>query len=542
LLRSLSYNFTVNLNKVKVMESLAYLELALVSETPAQLPIVTRPKCSNLSSQTYIRWLSLALILSVLSAASSAVAQIDPGNPNPRSVQDRLQDLGYFPRTSTGQLGRVTQQALTNFQQDYGLSVTGRLDRDTAIALNDTVARGDRSFRTVYANYEDLRFGDRGAGVLALQRRLKHLGYFHTHPTGSFREITLHAVKAFQRANGLRVTGVADRQTLALLFRSIPPHRPIPLPDGDVSGNGGCKGLRFGDRGATVDLIQRQLKALGYFEGHVDGKFRERTLYAVTRFQQDYGLVSDGCADTATLNAIDAQMRDYRATFPAPRNSDNYAGEFLGLGDRGRQVELLQRRLQDLGYYRGSINGRFDRATESALIDFQEDIGLSGTGRVDHSTRSALWQASRQTAQISSVEDLALQRGARGHAVRQLQSRLRSQGRNPGPINGIFGSETEFAVLRFQEERNLPATGIATAETLAALENPESRSSRVPALPINRNFNSRSSVQQLQRRLRELRFYNGPVNGIFDSATQAALTRAQRAYGVSGDDLLSRNF
>nr|MCU0547695.1 peptidoglycan-binding protein [Oscillatoriaceae cyanobacterium Prado104] len=163
-------------------------------------------------------------------------------------------------------------------------------------------------------------------------------------------------------------------------------------------------------------------------------------------------------------------------------------------------------------------------------------------GRVDRSTRSALWQASRQTAQISSGEDLALQRGARGPAVRQLQSRLRTLGRNPGPINGIYGSETEFAVLRFQEERNLPATGIATSETLAALENGQSRSGRVPAVPANRNFNSRSSVQQLQRRLRELRFYNGPVNGIFDSATQTALSRAQRAYGVSGDDLLSRNF
>lgn len=523
------------------MESLAYLELALVSEAPASPSIFSKVKYQNLSSQTYVRWLSLALMLWVLNAASSAFAQIDPANPNPISVQDRLRDLGYFPRTSTGQLGRVTQQALTDFQRDYGLSLTGRPDRDTALALNDAQARGDRSFRTVYANYGDLRFGDRGAGVLALQRRLKQLGYFNTHPTGSFREITLHAVKAFQRANRLRVTGVADRQTLALLFRSIPPHRPVPLPD-DLSGNGGCKGLRFGDRGATVDLIQRQLKALGYFEGRVDGKFRERTLYAVTRFQQDYNLISDGCADTATLNAIDARMREYQATFGEPRNSDNYAGQFLGFGDRGPQVELLQRRLQELGYYRGSVNGWFDRATESALIDFQEDIGLSGTGRVDRSTRSALWQASRQTAQISRVQDWALQRGARGEAVRQLQSLLRSAGKNPGPINGVFGGETEFAVVRFQEERNLPVTGVATAETLAALENEEVRSSRVPAVPISSSFNSRSSVRQLQRRLRELRFYNGPVNGIFDGATQAALSRAQRAYGVSGDDLLSRNF
>jgi len=76
------------------MESLAYLELALVCEAPAESKIFDGPKWQNLSSQTYVRLLSLALMLSVLSAASSAFAQIDPGNPNLRSVQDRLRDLG----------------------------------------------------------------------------------------------------------------------------------------------------------------------------------------------------------------------------------------------------------------------------------------------------------------------------------------------------------------------------------------------------------------------------------------------------------------
>ena len=285
------------------MESLAYLELALVCEAPSpELKIFDAPKWQNRSSQTYVYLLSLALMLSVLSAAGSAFAQIDPGNPSLRSVQDRLRDLGYFSRSSTGQLGPVTKQALTNFQRDYQLSLTGRPDRATVIALN-SFTDDDRPFKTTYTNYTELRFGDTGAEVSQLQRRLKQLRYFNTHPTGSFREITLNAVRHFQRINRLRVTGVADRQTLALLFGSASPIPPVTLP-GDISGNGGCKGLRFGDRGATVDLIQRQLKALGYFEGGVDGKFRERTLYAVTRFQQDYHLVSDGyrCPDEGCSN------------------------------------------------------------------------------------------------------------------------------------------------------------------------------------------------------------------------------------------------
>lgn len=395
------------------MESLAYLELALVCEAPAESKIFDAPKWQNRSSQTYVYLLSLALMLSVLSAAGSAFAQIDPGNPSLRSVQDRLRDLGYFSRSSTGQLGPVTKQALTNFQRDYQLSLTGRPDRATVIALN-SFTDDDRAFKTTYTNYTELRFGDTGAEVSALQRRLKQLGYFNTHPTGSFREITLNAVRYFQRINRLRVTGVADRQTLALLFGSTSPIPPVTLP-GDISENGGCKGLRFGDRGATVDLIQRQLKALGYFEGGVDGKFRERTLYAVTRFQQDYNLVSDGCADTATLTAIDAQMRAAQITSLPEENDQQSHGDFIELGDRGPEVEFVQRRLQQLGYYRSQIHGWFDRPTQIALIRFQKDRGLFGTGRVDRSTKSALRQDNKQaTAPVRQIATTSLRGGDTG--------------------------------------------------------------------------------------------------------------------------------
>ncbi|MEG4283266.1 peptidoglycan-binding protein [Microcoleus sp. A006_D1] len=479
------------------MESLAYLELALVCEAPAlESKIFDAPKWQNLSSQTYVRLLSLALMLSVLSAAGSAFAQIDPGNPNLRSVQDRLRDLGYFPRTSTGQLGQVTKQALTNFQRDYQLSLTGRPDPATVTALN-SLAEDDRPFKTTYTNYKELRFGDTGADVSALQRRLQQLGYFKANPTGNFREVTLNAVRYFQRINRLRVTGVADRQTLALLFGSTRPVSPV-TPPGNISGNGGCKGLRFGDTGATVDLIQRQLKALGYFEGGVDGKFRERTLYAVTRFQQDYNLVSDGCADTATLTAIDAQMRAAQITlFPGENDQQSNAGDFLELGDRGPEVEFVQRRLQQLGYYRSQIHGWFDRPTQAALIRFQRDSGLFGTGRVDRSTRSALRQGNKQAAQAQQPVAAGLRRGDTGPGVRELQSALKSLGKNPGPINGVFGAETEWAVLSFQRERNLsPATGIATPATLAALQNGLAGRVAVPAVPISSSsFNSRSSIQ-----------------------------------------------
>jgi peptidoglycan hydrolase-like protein with peptidoglycan-binding domain len=400
----------------------------------------------------------------------------------------------------------------------------------------------NRPFRTInanypnYAHYRELRFGDRGADVANLQRRLKHLGYFNTHPTGSFREITLHAVKYFQRINGLRVTGVADRQTLALLFGKRTPIPPVTIPD-DISGNGGCKGLRFGDRGATVDLIQRQLKVLGYFEGKVDGKFRERTLYAVTRFQQDYNLVSDGCADTATLTAIDARLRAFAPNYPDAYWPDNQSSR---PNYTNKQIVALQWQLQELDYYNGSIDGVFDEEVRDALIQFQEDHSLPATGRVDRNTQVTL---NRLLAKESSSREITLRRGDRGPDVRQLQSWLKNAGKNPGPINGVFGAETEFAVLSFQQESNLsPATGIATPATLAALQNGLTRRPTISAMPISSNSNSRSSILQLQRRLQDLGFYNGSLNGVFDTPTRAALAQAQNSYGVNSDDLFSQTF
>ncbi|MEG4271377.1 MULTISPECIES: peptidoglycan-binding protein [unclassified Microcoleus] len=114
-----------------------------------------------------------------------------------------------------------------------------------------------------------------------------------------------------------------------------------------------------------------------------------------------------------------------------------------------------------------------------------------------------------------------------GSSVRQLQSSLRSLGKNPARVNGVFGAETEFAVLWFQQECNLsPATGIATPATLAALQNGLAGRVAVPAVPISSSLNSRSSIQQLQRRLQDLGFYTGSTGGVLDASTRDAIERA----------------
>ena len=56
--------------------------------------------------------------------------------------------------------------------------------------------------------------GDSGPKVLALQQRLKELGYWLGAPDGSFGSLTQQAVWAFQKSAGLRRDGVVGPKTL----------------------------------------------------------------------------------------------------------------------------------------------------------------------------------------------------------------------------------------------------------------------------------------------------------------------------------------
>ncbi|MHB8127058.1 MAG: peptidoglycan-binding protein [Desulfitobacteriaceae bacterium] len=63
-----------------------------------------------------------------------------------------------------------------------------------------------------------------------------------------------------------------------------------------------------------------------------------------------------------------------------------------------------------------------------------------------------------------------LRRGARGPEVQELQRLLVKWGYNPGPIDGIFGTKTEQAVLQFQRDRGLTSDGIVGPITWRALQ------------------------------------------------------------------------
>ena len=71
-------------------------------------------------------------------------------------------------------------------------------------------------------------------------------------------------------------------------------------------------------------------------------------------------------------------------------NRSNSSRSSLTPSQAAEQIQNLQRRLSELGYYEGSIDGIYGPNTQGALAEFQQSEGLAGTGVMDPLTRERL--------------------------------------------------------------------------------------------------------------------------------------------------------
>ncbi|MFY9610125.1 MAG: peptidoglycan-binding protein [Blastocatellia bacterium] len=118
-------------------------------------------------------------------------------------------------------------------------------------------------------------------------------------------------------------------------------------------------------------------------------------------------------------------------------------------------------------------------------------------------------------------------------SIRAAQTVLRDRNYYNGPISGVMNLATRDAVRRFQEDRNIAATGDLDFETARALGIP----SEVGGRPSQTVFTSPESIRFAQMTLRDRGLYNGPINGEMTNATRVAIRQLQQANNlpITGD-------
>ncbi len=144
--------------------------------------------------------------------------------------------------------------------------------------------------------------------------------------------------------------------------------------------------LQMGDQGRAVTALQEGMEAAGVYDGPVTGYYGELTQEAVTKFQKDQGLSSDGIAGVKTMNALQKISTNQGQQAIALYKSS----EKLQRGSNGQEVTQLQHSLRALGFYDGPVTGYFGSLTEKSVIKFQQAMGLAIDGIVGSQTKGAL--------------------------------------------------------------------------------------------------------------------------------------------------------
>ena len=232
-----------------------------------------------------------------------------------RALQRNLRTLGYYTGSIDGDYGAGTLAAVTAFQAANGLTADGIAGVATQNAILIAI-HGDSS-STGSGSGNGSQSGNNGstspvtygstatsngyttvsstsgnsANITAVQSALSAKGYYSGSLDGKYGSGTEKAVQDFQRAQGLRVTGMAGPSTQRLLY-------------GGTAAEGSYSKLERGSSGSKVKTLQYALYELKYYDGNITGNYDEATEAAVMLFQDCNGLEIDGIAGQKTQQLL----------------------------------------------------------------------------------------------------------------------------------------------------------------------------------------------------------------------------------------------
>ena len=413
---------------------------------------------------------------------------------------------------------------------------------------------------TVTANadatkYTALATGSTGSQVRALQEALTELGYYTGTVDSKYGKGTATAVTAFQKKNGLTQDGKASQELQLFLYEGKPKNpkgyrkviKTVPMVSGIT--------IQSGNTGEAVENMQKRLQELGYYTADINGNCDKATVTAIKAFQKKMNLTADGIANSNVLDVLYGALAVPVSAVVTPTPTPTVAPPTTTVkkGDKSDDVKKVQQRLADLGYFSGSISGKFDDATETALKAFQKKNKLSQDGVCGAQTRTVLFginpiyavatstpaaDATSTPVVITHDTTVTIQSGSRGAAVLALQKRLVELKYYSSRLDGVYLEDDIQAVRSFQKNNNLTVDGKAGYQTQSVLYSATAVTGDVGTTTLSatvRYGDTGTNVTTLQNRLIELGYLTGTADGKFGVATRTALVAFQKANNLVRD-------
>ncbi|MFD2628888.1 peptidoglycan-binding protein [Oceanobacillus kapialis] len=322
-------------------------------------------------------------------------------------MKEKLNALGFGNILVTDYFGSFTTEKVTDFQNYYGLEVTGTANQET---LNKLDTLMDTPFQ----------YGGRDDAIIPMKEKLNALGFGYITVTNYYGAFTRSQVKEFQSYYGLVENGIADEPTRNKLD--------------EVMSNS----LKQGESYDDLPELKEKLNRLGFGHITVTNYYGNYTEKKVRDFQEAYGLVENGMIDPVTREKL-----------------EELSITGFQKGARHEGIVDLKEDLNRLGFGYITVTTYYGSYTEKRVKDFQRYYGLNVTGTADNSTFD----------KINELLSSSYQEGERHNDIIPLKEKLNWLDFGYITVTDYYGSYTEVKVKDFQRAYDLPASGIADEPT-----------------------------------------------------------------------------
>lgn len=475
--------------------------------------------------------------------------------PEVKALQEALKELGFYTKAIDSKYGSGTSLAVEKFQEKNKLSKNGIADGNTQALLFEGQplnARGIKTATKTLPMIEGVTInpGDQGDAVKAIQQILTDLKLYSGKLDGKYGTKTQNAVKAFQKANGLKADGVIGAKTYAALNASQQTATPTQTPAMEETSNtyvapelpeatypyqttvassvnlrkrANATSMRILTiaQGETIEVLEEQGNYLKVI-------FRKYTGYV----QKDFINIPEQYLEGKSLKTDQSARVSY---------------ETLAPGSEGKKVRALQQALTELGFYSGKVDGSFGSGTSAALKAMQTRNGLRATGIALPELQQLIYEKRVRNAKnrlvsvktLPPVEGVTMQQGDYGDAVYDLHQMLVQAKLFDSNIGYEYTSATTKAVKAFQKDHSIKVTGKVDSFTLLAIrtavgakstDNEQAANEELiqENVVIISNGTRGLAVSRLQQRLVELKYYNITPDGEYNNDDIVAVQHFQR--------------